>query len=613
MPTKPCASSPSPAVKYNDDPTGPLPKARPHSEPAHTLPVDTRRQFRHKKLVTNRTSLRVKLGHSTRQWILLVLLAGAAHCPATDQAPLGRPSFLVIVADDMGFSDAACYGGEIQTPNLDGLARHGLRFTQFYNTARCWPSRACLLTGYYAQQVRRDELPGLGGGANAKRPPWARLLPELLRPLGYRSYHSGKWHVDGPVLAGGFDRSYSLNDHDRNFNPKQHTLDDQSLPPVPPDSGYYTTTAIAQHAIDFLAEHQTQHRGQPFFLYLAFTVPHFPVQALPQDIALYRDRYRAGWDVLRQERYQRMRKMGLVNCPLSQLDPGVWPSWNLSEEKLRDQIGPGEVGRAVPWSTLTDAQKDFQPIKMAIHAAMVRRMDLEIGRVLTQLKKMRAFDNTVIFFLSDNGASAEQIIRGDKHDRTAPPGSAKTFLSLGPGWSSAANTPFRLHKSWVHEGGITTPLIVHWPRGITARGKLRHDPGHLIDLPPTILELAGGAWPQTFAGKPLPPLPGKSLVPAFARDGSVTHDYFWWYHDGNRALRVGDLKLVADHRSPWELYDLRTDRSESRNLAAEHPDKVHELEQTWTKRMKEFSALVQEDLPAASKRETRKTESKPTN
>jgi arylsulfatase len=525
---------------------------------------------------------------------LLLLLPTACWVNAsTNSAP--RPNIVLILADDMGFSDAGCYGGEIQTPNLDTLARGGLRFTEFYNTSRCWPSRAAILTGYYAQQVRRDELPGLGGGAQGKRPAWARLAPELLRPLGYRSYHSGKWHVDGPVLAGGFDRSYSLNDHDRHFNPQLHTLDDQPLPAVAPGSGYYSTTAIAQHAIDFLAEHRAQHGGQPFFLYLAFTCPHFPLQALAQDIAIYRDRYLDGWDALREERYHRMTQMGLVNCPLSKLDPDVWPSWNLQEEQLREQIGPGEVGRAIPWNDLTAEQKEFQPIKMAIHAAMIHRMDLEIGRVLAQLKAMGAFDNTVIFFLSDNGASAEQIIRGDRHDRTAPPGSAKTYLSIGPGWSSAANTPFRLHKSWVHEGGITTPLIVHWPRGIPSRGELRCNPGHVIDLAPTILELAGGQWPKTFAGLEVPPLPGKSLVPAFTKDGSVTHDYFWWYHDGNRAVRVGAWKLVADHLKPWELYDLRTDRSETHNLAAQQPGKVKELERVWTRSMEEFAALASQE------------------
>ena len=518
---------------------------------------------------------------------------------ASSGAVARKPNIVVIVADDMGFSDAGCYGGEIQTPNLDHLAAGGLRFTQFYNTARCWPSRAAILTGYYAQQVRRDTLPGVTSGNSGTRPAWAGLLPEYLRPLGYRTYHSGKWHVDGQPLKNGFDHSYSLNDHDRYFNPKQHTLDDQPLPPVKPDSGYYSTTAIAGHAIDFLAEHQTAHRDQPFFLYLAFTSPHFPLHAPPGDIAIYQNRYLAGWDVMRQDRYGRMRKMGLVTGALPPLDPAVWPDYNPSEPELHEKIGAGEVGRAVAWDSLTEEQRQFQPVKMAIHAAMIHRMDIEIGRVIAQIRAAGNFDDTLIFFLSDNGASSEQIIRGDGHDRAAPPGSAMTYLGIGPGWSSASNTPLRLYKSWVHEGGISTPLIVHWPNGIAARGELRHNPGHLIDLAPTILEIAGGQWPATHGGVPVPPNPGKSLVPVFTRDGSVSHDFFWWFHDGNRAIRIGDWKLVADHRKPWELYDLHDDRSETRNQASEQPAKASELEQEWRRHMQEFLELATKDLPPA--------------
>jgi arylsulfatase len=530
---------------------------------------------------------------SRRRWLWpvvgLLLGLGFAGMAAENQT---RPNIVLIVADDLGFSDLGCYGGEVRTPNLDRLASNGLRFTQFYNTARCWPSRASILTGYYAQQVRRDALPGVGGGVTGKRPAWARLLPEYLRGLGYRSYLSGKWHVDGTPLGNGFDQAFEYSDTDHHFlRTNQLAAAGQPLGRAGPGEGYYASTAIADNAIRQLREHARDHGAAPFFEYVAFTEPHFPLQAPAGDIDLYRTRYVKGWDALRQERWGRMTGMGLINCALSRLDPGIWPSWNLPAEQLRERIGPGEVARAVPWSTLTPEQRRFQPVKMAIHAAMVHRVDLEIGRVVAQLKAMGAFDNALIFFLSDNGASAEQIIRGDGHDRAAPPGSAGTFLCLGPGWSSAANTPFRLHKSWVHEGGITTPLIVHWPRGLPSRGELRHNPGHLIDLAPTILEVAGGRWPETVAGQPVPPPPGKSLAPVFAKDGTVTHDYFWWYHDGNRAIRIGDWKLVADHESPWELYDMRTDRAESRNLAASQPEKVKQLEREWTRRMEEFRAL----------------------
>jgi arylsulfatase len=527
-------------------------------------------------------------------WLACFCLPFFSHSvyPTEPASLQPKPNILIIVADDMGFSDAGCYGGEIQTPNLDRLAENGLRFTQFYNTARCWPSRACILTGYYAQAVRRDSLPGVASGAGGGRPKWARLLPEHLNPLGYRSYHSGKWHVDGPRLAGGFDRSYSIEDHNRYFAPRDHFEDDVKLPPVESGSNFYITTFIANHAIKCLREHAAKYSSQPFFQYLAFTSPHFPLQALPQDFAVYQDRYRAGWDVIRQERYQRMKKRGLVNCALSKLEPDIVASWNLTEEKLCAQIGPDEVGRAIPWESLSEGQKKFQAIKMALHAAMIHRMDIEIGRVLDQLKAMGVLENTVIFFMSDNGASAEQIIRGDLHDRAASPGSSRTFLCLGPGWSSAANTPLRLHKSWVHEGGIATPLIVHWPAGMKARGELRRDPGHLIDLAPTILELVGIQWPKALDGQALPPLPGRSLASAFTKDASIKRDFLWWFHDGNRAVRVGNWKLVADHQGPWELYDLRSDRCESRNLAADHPGKVRELAQEWTRRLGEFRALA---------------------
>ncbi len=532
-----------------------------------------------------------------RTWLVLaILLPLPLNVLVAADAP--RPNILLILADDLGYSDAACYGGEIATPNLDALAKGGLRFTQFYNTARCWPSRAAILTGYYAQQVRRDTVPGVRSGNSGTRPPWAKLLPEMLRPLGYRSYHSGKWHVDGKPLQNGFDHSYSLNDHDHYFGPRFHTEDDVPLPAVATNSGYYSSTAIADHAIKCLKEHAEKHGAQPFFQYLAFTAPHFPVQAPADDIARYRDRYISGWDAMREERWQRMHAMGIGGSALSAIEREVGPPYAFPEAIAK--LGPNEVIRPLLWIGLNPAQRKFQADKMSIHAAMVDRMDREIGRVLAQIRAMGAMENTLVLFMSDNGASAEMMVRGDGHDPEASPGSAATFLSIGPGWSSLANTPFRRHKTWVHEGGISTPLIVNWPRGIAAQGELRHTPTHLIDLVPTILDLAGGKRPETLDGQPVPPAPGKSLVPLFAKDGLVKHDSLWWLHEGNRALRAGDWKIVsAGKDGPWELYDLGNDRSESKNLATSMPEKVRELSELWSRQSAEYSALARKDMASA--------------
>jgi arylsulfatase len=405
------------------------------------------------------------------------------------------------------------------------------------------------------------------------------------------------------VADGGFDHSYMLHDHDRYFAPRNHELDDRRLPPIEPGSDFYVTTAIANHAIDFLKEHATEHRDEPFYCYLAFTSPHFPLHALQEDIRRYQERYREGWDVIREQRWRRMREMELVHCDLSPLEPGVIPDWNLAREKLQEAMGPGEVDRAVAWKDLTEQQKSFQATKMAIHAAMIDRMDREIGRVLAQVAAMNAAENTAVFFVSDNGASAEQIIRGDKHDPSAAPGSAPSYLCLGPGWSSAANTPFRLHKSWVHEGGISSPLIIHGPARIAARGELRHAPCHFVDLLPTVIDLAGGQdIAREWHGQTAPPLPGKGLTPVFTRDGASARDFLYFHHLGNRALRVGDWKLVAKgDEGPWELYDLKTDRCEQKNLAGQFPDRVREMSARWQQCEDDFrrQAGPAPDQPAA--------------
>ncbi len=517
----------------------------------------------------------------------LQLGVGPVIAAPSDDKPR-RPNVVIILADDLGYSDLGCYGGEIATPNLDRLASGGLRFTQAYNTARCWPSRAAIMTGYYAQQVRRDALPDIAGGTRASRPSWARLLPDYLKPLGYRCYHSGKWHIDGPVLAGGFDKSLDMRNQGNFFSAQGNSIDDQPVKPAADETGYYATIATADHAIECLKEHAAHHADRPFMQYIAFIAPHFPLHALPEDIAKYKSRYTAGWEALRAERHQRQLSAGLLTAKLSPLEREVGPPYHFPDAFVK--LGAGEVNRPLPWSELNDEQRTFQATKMAIHAAMVDRMDRELGRVLEQLRVMHALDNTLIIFASDNGASAEIMVRNGGHDPQATPGSAASYLCLGPGFSSAANTPFRRHKTWVHEGGISTPFIMHWPQGIAARGELRHNPIHLIDVTPTVLEVAGTKLPAEWNGVPLPPSPGRSLLSALKPDGAVQHDCLWWLHEGNRAIRVGDWKLVAAKGDPWELYQLADDRGETHNLAAQHPDKVRELAARW---QAETDAMIQ--------------------
>jgi arylsulfatase len=520
--------------------------------------------------------------------LLLLLLA---LCPSLYAA---KPNVVFILADDLGYSDLGCYGSEIATPNLDSLAKNGLRFTQFYNTARCWPTRGALMSGYYAQQIHRDALPGVGGGGQGVRQKWARLLPDLLKPAGYRCYHSGKWHIDGKVLDGGFDRSLDMKNQGNFFTAKGNSIDDKPVTPAADETGYYATIAVADHAIDCLKDHAVNHAAKPFFHYIPFIAPHFPLHALPEDIAKYRDKYLDGWEKLRAARFARQKEMGITNTTLSALEREVGPPYAFPDDI--EKLGPGEVNRPLPWSELTDEQRRFQATKMAIHAAMIDRMDQEIGRILAQIKAMGAFENTLIFFASDNGASAEIMVRNGGHDPAAPPGSAASYLCLGPGFSSAANTPHRRHKTWVHEGGISTPLIAHWPAGIRAKGELRHTPAHVIDFVPTVLDLVGIEKPKQWEGEPIPEAPGKSLAPAFAKDETIARDSLWWMHEDNKAIRVGDWKLVAAKGDAWALYDLKTDRAEQNDLAAKMPEKAKELADLWQKQTDAYIALAKQTL-----------------
>jgi arylsulfatase len=527
-----------------------------------------------------------------RRLIYVTLALFALFC-----GPLGaadKPNIVFILADDLGYSDLGCYGGEIETPNLDSLAKNGLRFTQFYNTSRCWPTRGALLTGYYAQQIHRDKLPELKGGAQGVRQKWARLLPDFLKAAGYRNYHSGKWHIDGKVLDAGFDHSLDMRNQGNFFTAKGNSIDDVPIALPADESGYYSTIATAVHAIECLKDHAANHASKPFFHYIAFIAPHFPLHALPEDIEKYRDRYLDGWDNMRKARFARQTEMGLVTTTLSALEREVGPPYAFPD--AIEKLGPGEVNRPLPWSELSDQKRRFQATKMAIHAAMVDRMDREIGRVIAQLKAMGEFENTLICFASDNGASAEIMVRDGGHDPAAPPGSAASYLCLGPGFSSACNTPFRRHKTWTHEGGCSTPLIVHWPVGIAARGELRHTPAHVIDFVPTVLDLVGIQKPTQWDGETIPEAPGRSLAIAFAKDVMIARDSLWWLHEDHRAIRVGDWKLVAAKDTPWELYDLKTDRAEQHDLADQLPDKVQELAALWQKQTDAFTMLAKKDL-----------------
>lgn len=509
-----------------------------------------------------------------------------------------KPNILLIMADDLGYSDLGCYGGEIATPNLDSIAENGLRFTQFYNTARCWPTRGSLMTGYYAQQIRRDKIPGIpasGGGNTGIRPKWAPLLSDLLKPQGYRSYHVGKWHIDGMPLQNGFDRSYYLKDQSRFFSPNRHWLDDKLLPVVERDSGYYGTIELADRAVEFLGQHSAEHAEKPFFCYLAFAAPHFPLHALPEDIAKYEDTYQKGWDAIRAARFAKLKELGIYEGKLSDVELDLGPPYHFPDHL--EILGDGEVNRPLPWDQLSEAEQEFQGTKMAIHAAMIDRMDHEIGRVLEKIREMGQLENTLVVFLSDNGASAEIMVRGDGHDPEAPMGSASTYLCLGPGWSTACNTPFRRHKTWTHEGGSSTPFVVSWPKGIAARGELRTNPGHVIDVVPTILELVGTKAPETWGGSKVPSPPGKSLVPVFAKDGTVEHESLWWFHDGHKAVRKGDWKLVAAKGEPWELFEITKDRAESNDLSRKFPQRVRELEAEWNRQMEIFWKMAKTQKP----------------
>lgn len=525
--------------------------------------------------------------------MLWIVLAMPSFLQAGEPKAPQPPNFLIILCDDLGYSDLGCYGSEINTPQLDAIANSGRRFAQFYNTARCWPTRGALLTGYYAQQIRRDTVPGVKSGGQGTRPKWAKLLPERISNLGYHSYHSGKWHVDGLPTQNGFEKSYSLQDHDRHFHPKNHTLDDKPLPPATSSDGYYSSNEIASRAIDQLRYHQENHQGKPFFSYVAFTAPHFPLHAPQEIVDKYKPIYQQGWDRIRQQRWNKLKQLGLardLQRP-SDIETDIGPPYHFPE--ALQKLGTGELNRPLPWEQLSPQQKAFQADKMAVHAAMIEAMDSQIGRIFDFIKQDPArWENTLVLFLSDNGASAEIMVRGDGHNPNAAAGSAQSYLCLGPGWSSVSNTPFRRHKTWVHEGGIATPMIAHWPAGIQSDPNPVSTPYHVIDIAPTILALASKHAGTEFES-PDPKFPGLSFAKEFqeqANRASRTESrVLWWQHEANRALRDGNLKIVASGKdSPWELYDLAQDRAETENLATQRPQELERLAKTWNELTEQF-------------------------
>jgi len=491
----------------------------------------------------------------------LRLMAGGAVAGWGGAAARQRPNIVLIMADDMGFSDLGCYGSEISTPNLDRLAHQGVRFTQFYNTARCCPTRAALLTGLYNHQagvghmVADRGVPSYQGYLNDR----CVTLAETLRQGGYHALMSGKWHVgeNRPhwPTDRGFERYFGLISGATNYfrldEGRQMALDDQ--PYTPPREGFYITDAFTDHALKFIDEYGR--RDRPFFLYLAYTAPHWPLHALPAEIAKYRGRYRLGWDALRRARHARMIRMGIVER-----------RWPLTP---RDSSAPA-------WEEVAD--KEARDLKMAVYAAQIDRLDQGVGRVLRKLAEIGAQENTLVIFLADNGGCAEEVDRGKPG---VPPGSADSFMSYGLPWANASNTPFRLYKHWVHEGGIATPFIARWPAVMGRGNTITHQVGHIIDVMSTCLEVAGVEYPKTYQGREILPLEGKSLLPVLQGRQRQGHEFLSWEHEGNRAVRQGRWKLVSRHPGGWELYDLEADRTELTNLADKHPDKVRELSQQY--------------------------------
>ncbi|MDE0809983.1 MAG: arylsulfatase [Alphaproteobacteria bacterium] len=510
---------------------------------------------------------------------LTFLLFLAAASPAWSAE---RPNILYILADDLGFSDLGCFGGEINTPVLDSLAEDGVRLTQFYNTGRCCPSRAALLSGQYPHRVGLGHMttndlgrPGYRGVISDE----AQTIAQALAPVGYRSFISGKWHLGTPdPTKNGFEEFYGTLVSAKRFFDPDHLVrfPDGRKAREYPEGEFYATDAVTDHALDFL-KLARETPDQPWFLYLAYNAPHFPLHAPKEEIAKYADRYHGGWDQLREERLERMKQQGIV--PDSTL---------LSPRSTWRNYGETKTGTNPAWDTLPEDRRLDLARRMAIYAAMIDRLDQQIGRVVEDLRAAGELDNTLLVFTSDNGAcfewdpfgfdivsSNQNILHtGEMINQMGIPG---TFHSVGSGWANAGNTPWRMYKHFNHEGGIASPGIVHWPAGLKAKpGSINHEPAHIIDLLPTAVAVADA----TYQGKLS--LPGVDLIDQINK-GTAEERILFFEHQGNRAVRQGKWKLVALDDQPWELYDFSVDRTEMNDLAEKFPDRVKSMNAAWEK------------------------------
>lgn len=552
---------------------------------------------------------------------LLVFTAFLAIFPVASRAVEGpaaapRPNVVLILADDMGFSDLGCYGGEIHTPNIDRLAAQGVRFTQFYNMARCCPTRASLMTGLYPHQA------GVGAmNQNLGTAEYAGELndrcvtiAEALRAAGYHTGMAGKWHLcnltissggpkakrlvnfqaDAPISASkanwpcnrGFEEHWgTIPGVENYYDPYGLVHNEQTIRPQKPD--FYYTDFITDHSIQMIDRFSSD-AGKPFFLYVAYTAPHWPMQAREQDVARYKDVYTVGWDRIREARFQRQVEMGLVKR-----------EWGLSPRANYPRLSEG-ASVLEAWSDAPD--KPWQARRMAVYAAMVECMDRGVGRILDALAKRGIERKTLVIFLSDNGGCAENVHRDwyDVPSKTRDgrtihvgndprymPGPQEVYQSYGAAWANASNTPFRRFKHWTEEGGISTPFIVRWPNQVQAAGRIeRQQVGDVIDLMPTLLEAAGASYPRQRGAHDVLPPEGKSLLPVF-KGGAIARGPLFWEHEGNRAVRNGDWKMLAAHGEKWQLYNIATDRTELKDLASAHPEKVaelHGLYEHWARR-----------------------------